>query len=95
MSLCHLLHIHPHIKKLLDRDGTSHSIKGVEEYSALHPLHYHRVICSSFPLNLVSISSLVDHMDCWVTLDRENCLIEERRTGRKLGIGIRRTDCGT
>lgn len=28
-------------------------------------------------------------MDCWVTLDRENCLIEERRTGRKLGIGIR------
>nr|CAE05707.2 OSJNBb0065J09.3 [Oryza sativa Japonica Group] len=40
-------------------------------------------------VNLVSISSLVDHMDCWVTLDRENCLIEERRTGRKLGIGIR------
>jgi len=44
----------------------------------------------SFPVNLVSLSSLVDHMDCRVTLDRENCLIEDRKTGRMLGSGIRR-----
>jgi hypothetical protein len=29
-------------------------------------------------------------MDCRVTLDRENCLIEDRKTGRMLGSGIRR-----
>nr|AAO20078.1 putative polyprotein [Oryza sativa Japonica Group] len=41
-------------------------------------------------VNLVSISSLVDHMNCRVSLDRENCLIQERETGKKLGIGVRR-----
>jgi transposase InsO family protein len=29
-------------------------------------------------------------MDCHVTLDRENCSIVDRKTGRMLGIGIRR-----
>jgi len=43
----------------------------------------------SFPVNLVSVSSLVDHMDCRVSLDRENCLIQERKTGKQLGTGIR------
>jgi hypothetical protein len=28
-------------------------------------------------------------MDCQVSLDRENCLIKERRTGRRLGTGVR------
>jgi hypothetical protein len=44
----------------------------------------------SFPVNLISLSALVDHMDCRVTLDRENCLIKDRKTGRILGTGIRR-----
>jgi hypothetical protein len=38
----------------------------------------------SFLVNLVSLSSLVDHMDCRVALDKENCLIEERNTGGSL-----------
>lgn len=41
----------------------------------------------SFPVNLVSLSSLMDHMDCHVTLDRENCLIEDRKIGKEyLGV---------
>jgi hypothetical protein len=44
----------------------------------------------SFPVSLASLSSLVDHMDCRVTLDRENCLIADRRIGRILESGIRR-----
>jgi hypothetical protein len=46
----------------------------------------------SFSGSLVSLSSLVDHMGCHVTLDQENCLIVDRRTTRILGSGIRRND---
>ena len=71
-------------------DGTSQPIKGVGRVQCTPSITLSSVLYApSFPVNLVSISSLVDHMGCRVTLDRENCLIEERRTGRKLGIGIR------
>ena len=32
-------------------------------------------------MNLIPISSLIDQMGCWVLLDHENYLIQERRTG--------------
>jgi hypothetical protein len=41
-----------------------------------------------FPVNLLSLSALVDQMDCRVTFDRERCLIQER-TGKEIGKGIR------
>ena len=44
----------------------------------------------AFPVNLISMSSLIDQIDCRITLDKYMCLIQERRTGRKLGEGIRR-----
>jgi hypothetical protein len=28
-------------------------------------------------------------MDCWVTFDQEQCIIEDNKTGNELGIGIR------
>jgi hypothetical protein len=37
------------------------------------------------------LSALVDQLDCRVILDRENCLIQERRTGRHLGSATRRS----
>jgi hypothetical protein len=43
----------------------------------------------SFPVSLVSLSSLVDDIDCRVIADRYNCIIEERTTGRRLGVGVR------
>ena len=42
----------------------------------------------SFPINLVSISALVDQMDCRVTLNRENYLIEDQKTGRTIGVAL-------
>lgn len=45
----------------------------------------------AFPVNLVSLSALVDHLDSWVILDRDNCLIQERRIGRSLGTATRRS----
>jgi hypothetical protein len=38
----------------------------------------------SFPANLLSLSALVDQMDCLVSFDRKHCLIHDRRTGKKI-----------
>ena len=43
----------------------------------------------SFPVNLLSLSALVDQIDCRVSFDREHCIIQERRTGKEIGIGVR------
>jgi hypothetical protein len=67
-------------------DGTSQPIKGlgtvqctpaIKLSSALHVL--------AFPVNLVSLSALVDQIDCRIILDKKICLIQESMTGRKLG----------
>ncbi|CAD6270849.1 unnamed protein product [Miscanthus lutarioriparius] len=67
---------------ILDSGASRHVTGTLDEFASYN----------SFPpaLNLVSISALVDQMDCRVTLDRENCLIEDRKTGMMLGSGIRR-----
>ena len=43
----------------------------------------------AFPVNLISLSALVDQLDCRVILDHEGCLIQERRTGKYLGTATR------
>ena len=72
-------------------DGTAQPIKGVGTVQCPPSITLSSdLYVPSFPVNLVSLSALVDHMDCRVTLDRENCLIEDRKTGRMLGSGVRR-----
>jgi hypothetical protein len=44
----------------------------------------------TFPVNLISLSALVDQLDCRIILDRDNCLIQERETGKRLGTATRR-----
>jgi hypothetical protein len=44
----------------------------------------------AFPVNLVSFSALIDHIDCHIIVDRELCVIQERLTSKKIGTGIRR-----
>ena len=41
-------------------------------------------------MNLVSLSALVDQIDCRIILDKVVLLIQERLTGRSLGTGTRR-----
>ena len=36
------------------------------------------------------MSALIDDLDCRIIVDRKICIIQERRTGRKLGTGTRR-----
>ena len=71
-------------------DGTRQPIVGVGSvqctptiklYSALH--------VPAFPVNLVSLSALVDQQDCRIILDREGCLIQDRQTRRQIGTGTK------
>ena len=39
---------------------------------------------------MLSLSALVDQIDCRVSFDREHYIIQERRTGKEIGIGVRR-----
>ena len=70
-------------------DGTSQPIRGVGTVKCTPAITLSSVLyVPSFPVNLVSISSLVDQMDCRVSLDHENYLIQERKTGKRLGTRV-------
>ena len=69
-------------------DGTSQRIKGVGIVQCTPNIKLSSVLhVPAFPLNLVSFSALIDDIDCRVMLDRKMCLIQERLTGKRLGIG--------
>jgi len=84
---------HPctHKEMIRTANGTSCLVKGVGTVQCTPSIGLSSVLyVPSFPVNLISISSLFDHMDCRVSFDHYNCLIQERQSGKKLGIGIRR-----
>ena len=71
-------------------DGTYQPVKGVGTVKCTPSITLSSVLYApSFPVSLVSMSSLVDDIDCRIIADRYNCIIEERKTGRRLGIGMR------
>jgi len=81
---------HSYKETIQTADGTSRPIRGVGTVQCTPSITLSSVLyVPSFPVNLVSVSSLVDQMDCRVSLDRENCIIQERKTGRRLGTGVR------
>jgi hypothetical protein len=43
----------------------------------------------TLPVNLISLSALVDQLDCRIILDRDNCLIQEIKTTKRLRITSR------
>jgi hypothetical protein len=93
VSLHHMLHIHPCIKRQSKQPMELISLSKVSKGSAqcctpsitLSSVLY----APSFPVSLVSLSSLVDDIDCRVIVDRYNCIIEKRTTGRRLGVSVR------
>lgn len=77
-------------KTVQTADGTFQPIRGVGTVKCTPSITLSSVLyVPSFGVNLVSISSLVDQLDCQIFLDRENCIIQERKTGRRLGTGVR------
>ena len=72
-------------------DGTAQPVKGVGVVKCSSSINLSSVLyVPAFLVNLISMSCLVDQIDCQITVDKYMCLIQERRAGRKLGEGIRR-----
>jgi hypothetical protein len=83
---------HPpmHKETIQTADGTYQPVKGVGTVKCTPSITLSSVLYApSFPVSLVSMSSLVDDIDCRIIVDRYNCIIEERKTRRRLGIGVR------
>ena len=81
-----------HCETIQTADGTSQPIKGVGSVQCTPTIKLSDVLhVPAFPVNLLSLSALIDQIDCRITLDKKICLIQERMTGRKLGTGTRRS----
>jgi hypothetical protein len=72
-------------------DGTSQLIHGVESIECTPSLSLSSILhVPSFPVNLLSVSSITDQFKCIVTFDENSCVFKERGPGRRIGTGIRR-----
>lgn len=79
-----------HKETIQTADGTCQPIKGIGTVNCTSSINLTSVLhVPSFPVNLLSLSALVDQIVCRVTLDREHCTIQDRRTGKEIGIGVR------
>ena len=81
---------HSYSETIQTADGTSQPIHGVGSVECTPSLHLSSVLhVFSFPVNLLSVSSLVDQFKCIVTFDENLCILQEKRTGRVIGTGTR------
>ena len=82
---------HAHSETIQTADGTSQPIHGVGSVECTPSLCISSVLhVPSFPVNLLSVSSLVDQFKCTVIFDENLCIFQEKRTGRVIGTGVRR-----
>ena len=82
---------HTNSKTIYTADGTAQPITGVGTVTCTQSIKLSSVLhVPAFPVNLVSLSALVDQIDCRLIVDRFVFLIQERLTGRSLGTGVRR-----
>jgi hypothetical protein len=81
---------HIHSETIQTVDGTSQPIHGVGSVDCTSSLCISSVLhVPSFPINLLSVSSLVDQFKCTITFDENLCIFQEE-TGRVIGTGLRR-----
>ena len=79
-----------HSESVQIADGTSQQIHGIGSIECTPSLSLSSVLhVPSFPVNLLSVSSIIDQFKCTVTFDETSCVFQERRTGRKIGTGVR------
>jgi hypothetical protein len=73
---------HVHSETIQTADGTSQPIHGVGSIDCTPSLCISSVLhVPSFPVNLLSVSSLVDQFKCTVTFDENLCIFRKRRRG--------------
>jgi hypothetical protein len=82
---------HSYSETIQTTDGTSQPIHGVGSIECTPSLCLSSILhVPSFPVNLLSISSLVDQFKCIVTFDKNFCTFQEKRIRRVIGTGVRR-----
>jgi hypothetical protein len=80
-----------HLETIQTADGTSQPIRGVGSVVCTPHITLPSVLhVPSFPVNLLSISSIIDQFKCIVLFDEDSCVFQEKRTGKRIGTGIRR-----
>ena len=80
-----------HRETIQTADGTAQQIKGTGIVQCTRNIKLSFVLhVPAFPVNLLSLSALVDQIDCQVIVDRYIFFIQERLSGRKIGTGTRR-----
>ena len=78
------------IETIQTADGTAQPIKGVGTVQCTPFIKLSSVLhVPAFPVNLISLSALIDQLDCIIYLDKKICVIQERLTGRRIGTGTR------
>jgi hypothetical protein len=82
---------HSYSETIQTADGTSQPIHGVGSIECSPSLCLSSVLhVPSFPVNLLSVSSLIDQFKCIALFDENSCIFQEKRTGRVIGTGVRR-----
>ena len=80
-----------HQQTIQTADGTAQKIKGTGIVQCTQNIKLSSVLhVYAFPVNLLSMSALVDQIDCRVIVDKYVFFIQERLSGRKIGTGTRR-----
>ena len=80
-----------HQQTIQTADGTAQPIKGTGVVQCTPNIKLSSVLhVPAFPVNLLSLSALVDEIDCRVIVDKYVFFIQERLSGRKIGTGTRR-----
>jgi hypothetical protein len=80
-------------EKVQTADGTFCSIAGIENVTCTPNIQLSSVLhVSNFTNNLMSVSQLVDDMNCIVSLSPSNVVVHELKTGKMIGIGKRNED---
>jgi hypothetical protein len=82
---------HSYSETIQTADGTSQPIHGVGSIECTPSLCLSSVLhVPSFPVNLLSVSSIIDQFKCIALFDENSCIFQEKRTGRVIGTGVRR-----
>jgi hypothetical protein len=80
-----------HLETIQIADSTSQPIHGVGSVECTSFINLSYVLhVLSFPVNLLSVSSIIDQFKCIVLFDEHFCIFLEKKTGRRIGTGVRR-----
>jgi hypothetical protein len=82
--------LYAHPKTIQIADGTSQPIHGVGSVECTSSISLSSVLhVSSFPVNLLPVSSIIDQFKCIVIFDEHFCVFLKKQTGRRIRTGVR------